>query len=158
MRRMDRAHLLPLAAVFALAVTAIACGGGAGVEPAPRGDALRIEEARAMPSPGGTGAVYLTVVNPLAEPDRLLTAATPAAKAAEVHETIDDGGMMRMAAFPDGLEIPPKSRVVLEPGGKHVMLLALTEPLVVGETIELELIFEKAGTVRVMVPVEGLTG
>ena len=37
----------------------------------------------------------------------------------------------------------------LEPGGFHIMLIDLTEPLVVGQKIDLTLTFRNAGEVKV---------
>ena len=118
------------------------------------GDAVRIEEARAVQVPGGgTGAVYLRIVNPTAENDVLEAVATPVAKVAEVHETVEEEGLMKMEAFPEGLPVPAESVVVLEPGGKHVMLMALEKQLEPGGKIELDLRFRHAGTLRLTVPV-----
>lgn len=131
------------------------CAGGS-TPPAAEltGDAVRIEEARAVQVPGGgTGAVYLDIVNPTSEDDVLEAVATPAAKVAEVHETVEEDGLMKMEAFPEGLPVPAESLVALEPGGKHVMLMALEERLEPGSEIELELRFRRAGTLRITVPV-----
>lgn len=50
--------------------------------------------------------------------------------------------MREVAAIP----VPAGEEVRLEPGGYHVMLLGLTEPLLAGDTFEIELEFETAGT------------
>ena len=81
-------------------------------------------------------------------------------------ETGDDEGMdmyedgdmpmdqaMTMVELADGLELPAGEAVNLEPGGYHVMLLQLAEPLVAGETFDLTLTFETAGTQVVSVEV-----
>lgn len=123
-------------------------------EATPTGDALRAEDAWTLATPGsGTAAVYLKLLNPTAEDDLLVSVSTPAAKVAEVHETLDEGGMMRMRAFPEGMPVPAGSTVVLEPGGKHIMLLALEKQLEPGQEVHLELHLEKAGTLAVTAPV-----
>jgi len=123
------------------------------------GDAVRIEGARAVQTPGGdTGAVYFRIVNPTDEDDLLQSVSTPVAKIAEVHETVQQGGITRMEAFPEGLPVPAGRVVVLQPGGKHVMLMALEAELEPGEEVELELTFNKAGTLRVTAPVVDLGG
>ena len=53
----------------------------------------------------------------------------------------------------DRLEIPAGARVTLEPGGLHLMLLQVSEPLAIGATFDLELDFTEAGEVSVSVPV-----
>ena len=62
------------------------------------------------------------------------------------------GGMMTMSPV-DQIEVPAGGTAVLEPGGFHIMLLDLVEPLAVGTTIELTLTFEQAGEVVLTVDV-----
>ena len=68
----------------------------------------------------------------------------------------DTGGMdpqMRMQELVDGLPLPAGEMVTLEPGGYHVMLLDLADPLEVGDEIELTLDFESADDVTLTVEV-----
>lgn len=109
--------------------------------------------ARPSPSAGGNGGAFLTIVNNTQTPDRLVSAQSPAAMMVELHETIDDNGVMRMQPQPQGFEIPAGGSVELKPGGKHVMLMGLTAPLKVGDKIEITLNFEKAGAIKIQVPV-----
>jgi hypothetical protein len=53
----------------------------------------------------------------------------------------------------ESIELPANTEVVLKPGGLHIMLIDLVEPLKVGSSFELTLRFEKAGTMTVSVPV-----
>jgi len=124
------------------------------------GDAVRVEMARSRPAPlvGGTGAAFLTIVNPTDTADRLIAVSSPVARVGEMHETINDGGVMRMIPQPDGFEIPAKSMVTLEPGGKHVMLIDLVAPLEIGQTFDLTLTFEQAGKMVLTVPVMDMAG
>ncbi len=57
--------------------------------------------------------------------------------------------MMGMRELEDGLELPAGEEVSLEPGGYHVMLLELKQPIAEGDTIEVTLMFENAGEVQV---------
>ena len=61
-------------------------------------------------------------------------------------ETDAMSGMMSMQEVA-AIEVPAGGEVALEPGGYHVMLLDLAAPLADGETVELTLEFEQAGTV-----------
>ena len=54
---------------------------------------------------------------------------------------------------PTGFRVPARGALKLEPGGKHLMLIELYRPLGSGESVELTLCFEKAGTRSVSVPV-----
>ena len=85
--------------------------------------------------------------------DRLVSVSTPAAGRAELHEMTTEGGIMRMAAMPNGLALPAGKTVSLAPGGDHIMLLDLRAGLEAGATVELTLTFEKAAPVEVIAKV-----
>ena len=53
----------------------------------------------------------------------------------------------------DALELPAGTMVQLGPGGYHIMLIDLAEPLVVGETFDLTLDFDQAPDLTVTVEV-----
>jgi copper(I)-binding protein len=55
-----------------------------------------------------------------------------------------DNGMMRMRPL-EGLDVPKNGTVELKPGGTHVMLMGLKQPLQAGSALELDLKFEKSG-------------
>ncbi len=56
----------------------------------------------------------------------------------------------------DGVPIPAKSTVLLEPNSYHLMFTGLTEHLHDGDTVQAKLIFERAGTVRITIDVLGI--
>jgi copper(I)-binding protein len=70
----------------------------------------------------------------------LVGAASPAAKTVEVHEMKMDGNVMRMRAV-SAIELPAMKNVELKPGGYHIMLMGLTQPLKAGEKVPLTLRF-----------------
>ena len=82
-------------------------------------------------------------------PDRLMSASSPAAGAVQVHQMKMEGNIMRMRELDGPLEIKPGETVTLAPGGLHLMMLGLKEPLKQGENVPLTLVFEKAGKVDV---------
>ena len=63
-----------------------------------------------------------------------------------------DMGNMTMVEV-DSIELPAGDTVVFEPGGYHVMLLGLVEPLEVGDTFELTLTFASGAEETVTVEV-----
>jgi copper(I)-binding protein len=85
-------------------------------------------------------------------PARLVAVASPAAKAAEIHDMKVDKGVMRMFAV-EAVEVPAGATVKLAPGGHHVMLLQLVKPLNAGDKVPLALTFELADRRRVTVEV-----
>ena len=79
-----------------------------------------------------------------------------AAEKVEIHQTQMVDGTMQMRPVPDGIPIPAKGTVMLEPAGYHLMLMGLKAPLQMGTTFGASLAFEQAGTVDVTFHVEGL--
>ena len=104
----------------------------------------------------GTGA-FMRLTSPADM--TLVGAASPAAKIVEIHEMKLDGGMMKMSAV-GRLPLPAGKTVELKPGGYHVMLMDLAQPLNEGDTVPMTLTFEnRAGakqTVEVKAPVRAL--
>ena len=107
--------------------------------------------ARATPAKAENGAAYVTIVSPT--PDRLLSASSPVAKKAELH-TMEMAGMVMKMRPLAGLDIPAGQPVALKPGGEHIMLVGLQQPLREGQSFTLTLNFEKAGARTVSVAVE----
>ncbi len=101
---------------------------------------------------GRTGVVYLTITATGA-PDTLLGASSPVAAKAELHESVDDNGVMKMRPIAS-LPVVPGTPVKLQPGGYHIMLIDLTHALTAGESFPITLNFEKAGAVTAQVSVQ----
>jgi len=113
---------------------------------------LEIRGAHAMILPA-VGAVYFEVVNHSDVADRLVGLETSSASAAETHESIDDEGVMRMKPRPEGFEVPANGNLVLEPSGKHVMLIEPDSSI--EDRVQLTLRFENAGDVDLEIAVDG---
>ena len=107
--------------------------------------------ARATPGKAETGAAYLTIQSPVA--DRLVSISTPVAQKAGLHAMTMDGSVMKMRPLA-GIDVPANQPVTLKPGGVHVMLEGLNEPLQAGKSFPLTLTFEKTGQKQVDVAVE----
>ena len=63
-----------------------------------------------------------------------------------------DGGLMKMRAV-KGIDLKPGATVELRPGGYHVMLEDLKQPLKEGDHVPLVLTFEKSGALEIKVNV-----
>lgn len=74
----------------------------------------------------------------------LIGGQTPVAGAVEVHEMSMQGDVMKMRALPDGLPIAKGGQAALEPGGYHIMLMQLKQPLQAGDTVPITLHFRDA--------------
>lgn len=93
------------------------------------------------------GGAFVTITNQGSVDDRLISATAPVGSEVQIHEMAHANGVMTMRPLADGLPIPAGSVVDLAPGGYHLMLMGLTEPLVQGETLDITLRFEQAGDV-----------
>jgi periplasmic copper chaperone A len=140
--------------ISVLGLALLLAAGGARAHETKQGDLL-IDHPWARPTAGPVknGAAYLRIVNSGAKADKLLGAATPAAKRAELHTHEHVDGVMRMRQV-KSVEVPAKGEVAFKPGGLHVMLFDLEKPLHEGFGFPLTLTFEKAGKVEVTVQIE----
>lgn len=110
---------------------------------------------RAAPS-GGVSAVFLTIENPSAVSDTLLSAATDVSDDVAIHQTTTgEDGMTEMGSV-ERIPIPAGATVSLEPGGYHLMLLDLHRALVPGDSLLVELTFAERGTITPRVPVRAI--
>jgi copper(I)-binding protein len=101
---------------------------------------------------GGQGAGFLTLRSTAG--DRLLSASSPAANRVELHTHLRDGDVMRMRPV-ENIELPANTAVTLQPGGLHLMFIGLKQPFEQGGQVPVTLVFERAGSVTVQLPVQG---
>lgn len=113
-------------------------------------DNLRVEDAWARETPPGVsnGAAYLTLVNDAANKDWLVAAWGAVSETVELHTHLMEGDMIMMRQV-ERIEVDAGDRTVLEPGGKHLMLIGLKQPLVAGDRFPLTLEFEQNGEITV---------
>lgn len=102
---------------------------------------VRVEEAwvRATVPGQRVGAGYLTLVAD--QPLRLVGVNTPAAAATQIHVMVNDNGVMKMREVKQ-VELRAGQAVRLVPGGTHLMLLDLRDPLKEGQLVRLALTLE----------------
>lgn len=106
-----------------------------------------------------TSAVYGQLVNIGVMHDTLIAARTDAAEIAELHEmVVGEDNVMRMRQVEGGFVVPPNSFLELRPGGLHIMLINPTRTLMETESIEVTLVFERAGEVQITVPIRSEDG
>lgn len=102
----------------------------------------------------------MTLVNAGDGDDRLVAVETDVAINVQIHESTLEDGVMSMQQV-DGIDIPADGRILLEPGGLHMMLLDVDRDLAVGDSVALTLTFDSAGQRTVdaeVVPLVGDTG
>lgn len=113
---------------------------------------VSVNQPWVRPTPPGTTLTAFYATLSLAEGgegDRLLGAFSPLANVAEVHEVVTREGAMVMQPVQGGVAIPAGGETALKPGGYHIMLIGLKQPIAPGDQVTVLLWFERAGTVTV---------
>jgi periplasmic copper chaperone A len=142
-----------LAAAFALAGVQLMIAGAEAADYDVGSIHIAQPWARATPKGASNGAGYVTITNTGATPDRVTCVSSDASAQCQIHTMSMEGGVMKMRPVEGGLEIKPGETVALKPASLHVMLLDLKHPLEQGNTVEATLQFEKAGAVKIELPI-----
>ena len=111
--------------------------------------------ARATAPGQAVGAAYMTLQSPA--DSTLVKVESPAAGSVEIHSMTMKDGVMKMRML-DTLALPANKPAKLEPGGFHLMLFELKQPLKAGESVQFTLYFKdsagKTSTSSVSAPVK----
>jgi periplasmic copper chaperone A len=113
---------------------------------------VEVVQPWARAATGNVGVVYMTIKNTGTVDDRLVAAATPVAEQAQLHISINRNGVMSMRPL-SSIAVKANGQAILKPGGMHLMLVGLKQPLTADETFPLTLTFQKAGNLAVTVAV-----
>lgn len=109
--------------------------------------------ARASILASRPAAAYVTLQSTTG--DRLVALTTPVADQVTINMEKEVNGVSRMEPLPT-LDLPAGERVMMAPGGMHLMLMGLKDKLAEGSRFRLTLTFETAAPVTVEVPVLGI--
>ncbi|RKN47740.1 copper chaperone PCu(A)C [Micromonospora endolithica] len=155
-RRLPHRAALLTAAILALA----AAGCGSSADPSPGTNApsttasasasaaagvLGIRDPWVKAADTGMTAAFGTLVND-GDADVTLTAASTEVSPMELHEMAMEDGKMVMRAKPGGIVIKARSAHALEPGGDHLMLMNLAQPVKAGDEVAFTLTFADGRT------------
>lgn len=116
-----------------------------------------IENIYAKATTGPNGAVFLTLKNPTDKHIKLVGATSDNADHVELHTHLQEGDIYRMRPIPY-IVVNPGSTVSLQPGGLHIMLMGIKNPLKEGDAMSLALSFEGLCDQTFMVPVKKVCG
>jgi copper(I)-binding protein len=108
--------------------------------------------SRATPPGAKIAAGYMTIENKSGSADRLVGASSPLAAKVQTHVTMRDGDIMKMREV-KGYDVPAHGKFELKPAGAHLMLVDIKHPFKDGDKVPLVLRFQKAGEVKVEMPV-----
>ncbi|MEJ0062472.1 MAG: copper chaperone PCu(A)C [Alphaproteobacteria bacterium] len=103
--------------------------------------------ARATSAKAENGAAYVPLLNNGDAPDKLVEVSTPAADMAMIHESAVENGVATMRHL-DALELEPHQPAAMRPGGKHIMLMGLKNPLKEGDKFPPHPALRKSGQHR----------
>jgi copper(I)-binding protein len=140
-------------AILSVALLLIAVGAATAHEFSSKGITVSHPWARATPGGVSVGGAYFEIKAAPGPGDRLIGARSAIAGFMEVHSHSMESGIAKMRKI-DGLPVKGGQSVVLKPGGYHVMLLDLKQPLKEGDLLNFTLTFEKAGDIEVEATVE----
>jgi copper(I)-binding protein len=141
----------PRARLYAVLMALVACSVVA------QTPALIVLDAWTRQVPGSdVAAAYLTLRNPTTRPVTIVSIESPLAEHAMIHETKTVGGQSQMRPH-EQLVIAPGQTVKFEPGGLHVMLMGLRQPVPVGKSFPLVLLLADGTKVQVAAVVRPLS-
>lgn len=104
-----------------------------------------------------TAAAFMRIVNHSGEGDRLVSARSDAAELVQTHTHEEADGVMRMRHAEDGFPVEGHAERVLDRSGDHLMLMGLTRALKPGDTVTVELTFQRGEVIEVEMPVTDKT-
>jgi copper(I)-binding protein len=92
----------------------------------------------------------------------LIAASSPVAGVTQIHEMVMSEGVMRMREVTGGVSLKAGQSFELKPGGYHIMMMDLKQPVKAGDRVPLTLTFKQANgqqtTTQVDAEVRGLNG
>jgi periplasmic copper chaperone A len=121
-------------------------------------DSIQIADpsVRAVPPGQDQTGAYLTLHNTGKQGHSLVKATSPAARVTELHTVVDEGGMKMMRPVAK-MDIAAGSETRLQPGGLHIMLIGLKQPLTEGAQVSITLVFEDGSQKSISAPVRAIS-
>ncbi|MFG1813278.1 copper chaperone PCu(A)C [Kribbella sp. NPDC049174] len=154
-----------LTAALAVALPVLLSSCGSSPEPATQAAAstpsVLVEDAWVRATVGakdtGMTAAFMSLTNPGNADIRLTSATSPVAGMVQLHEMAVKDGKMVMQEKAGGITVPATSHTHLSPGGDHVMLMGLKQPLKPGDEVPVTLEFSDGTSHDLTVPVKAFT-
>lgn len=115
---------------------------------------IQVQDLWIRASTGSNTAAYMKLSNTSDSDVSLINVSSPVSARAELHEIADVEGRKQMQEI-SAIHIPTKGNVSLEPGGTHIMLMALQTPLAEGQKdVPVTLVFSDGKELQLMAPVK----
>ncbi len=136
---------LASALLLALLIAPGARGGEAGLT-------VQDPYVRLVPPGIRTTGGFMLIRNSGTADRRLVRAESPAAKIVELHNHINENGVMKMRQV-SGIDVKAGGQAELRPGSYHIMLIDLQHALKEGDSIPITLGFDDGSSIRLDAPV-----
>lgn len=154
-----RLGVLLVAATVALAGCGSSADASSDAAAAPAGQDVALADGWVKAADTGMSAAFGELTNSGPEDVAVVSATTEASSILELHETVEnETGEMIMREIDGGFVIPAGEALDLEPGGSHIMLMGLTDPLEAGEEVSFTLTFSDDSTYEFTAPVKDYSG
>jgi len=120
---------------------------------------IEVKDAYVRATPPGlpNSAAFMTIVNESAKKIDIVKVSSTIAKSVELHTHDMKNGVMSMYQVPK-VTVPKKGKIVLKPGGFHVMFIGLHKPLQVGNSVVFTLELANGETKTITAPVKSVMG
>lgn len=154
----NRIRFLTIGALAVALVGASACGSE---QPSsgPMAETVTVENQWANAAETGMAAVFGSLANTGGRDAQIVGGSSPQAGHVEIHEVVaDELGGKTMREKDGGLTVPAGGTRELIPGGDHLMLMDLTQPLLPGADITVTLEFEDGSTLPVTAQIRDFAG
>ncbi|MGV0716281.1 copper chaperone PCu(A)C [Mycolicibacterium sp. XJ662] len=147
-----------IAALGAVALLVSSCTSQTHDEP-PIAEVVTIADQWASAADAGMAAVFGTFTNTGHHDAHIVAGDSPAAARVELHEvTADATGAKTMREKDGGFVVPAGGTRDLVPGGDHLMLMDLREPLHPGADVEVTVVFEDGSTLPITAQIRDFAG
>ncbi|MBS43793.1 MAG: hypothetical protein CMH83_11665 [Nocardioides sp.] len=113
---------------------------------ADQASSLSVEDPWVKTAESGMTAAFGTLVNTGDTDVTVVSATTEASAMTELHETVDADGSMSMQQVEGGFVVPAGGELVLEPGGNHLMMMDVVEPVEAGADVAFTLTLDDGST------------
>lgn len=160
-----RGRLTLLALTLLLTAGAAACSADpSGADPSAdattsTAPALTITDPWVKSAASGMTAAFGVLHNTSDADVTVVSGTTDAASTVELHEVAaSESGEMVMRPVEGGLVVPAGGELTLEPGGLHIMLMGLTDPVEPGEDVTLNLTTADGSELVVTAPARSFDG
>ncbi|MCV7154243.1 copper chaperone PCu(A)C [Mycolicibacterium pyrenivorans] len=147
------------ALVAAATLLASACTSPSDHDDQPMAAGVTVNDQWASAADAGMAAMFGTFSNAGHHGAHIVAGHSPAAGRVEIHEVVaDEGGTKTMRPKSGGLTVPAEGTHELVPGGDHLMLMDLRQPLRPGAEVTLTVVFEDGSELPVTAQIRDFAG